>query len=186
MERLGRQLSGLLRFWPLVLLASLAVAIYSAGPIDDLKIMQAQDDLGSIETALAVYRAKHGRLPSQTEGLGALTGPGEPLEHLGKDPWLNAYVYRHAPGTDTYFIYSPGLNHIDEGGSGDDVIVGEKSYRCADYGINCPPSPRRMTSLGALALAVLSLCVGLVRMGMSMARDYRRPREPAEPGHVED
>ena len=170
----------LFRFWPLVLLASLAVAIIRSGPIVDLEITKTQFDLRSIDTALTIYKAKHGHLPSEGEGLGVLTGPGEPLAHVAGDPWLNAYQYRHASGTDTYLIYSLGRNHIDEGGAGDDIIIGDKYYQCVDYGLNCPPAPGKIASTIALAVAALSACVGAIRIGTAVARRVRRPNQRLE------
>ena len=171
----------LFRFWPFVLLASLAVATFSAGPIVDPGITKAQFDLRSIDTALTIYKAKHGQFPSESEGLGALTGPGEPLAHVASDPWFNAYQYKHASGTDRYFVYSLGRNHIDEGGAGDDIIVGDKYYHCVDYGLNCPPPPATtMARLIALLAAILSACVGAVRIGTAVATRLRRPNQRLE------
>jgi hypothetical protein len=158
------------------MLVSIVVATYLLGPIVDLKITKAQQDLETLQIALAIYRSKHGHLPSEADGLEALTGLDEPVANLPKDPWLNSYVYRHLPGTDAYRIYSPGLNHLDEGGSGDDIILGEKSYLCADYGVNCPPSIRRIGGATALMIAALSLCVGLWRIGMATRRSMRKER----------
>lgn len=166
-----------LAFWPLGLVPLLVAAVLEVlfGRIVDLKITKAQQDLGSIETALGMYKAKHGDFPSEADGLAALTGPGGPLFRLSKDPWGNDYLYRRVAGVHSYLLYSPGVNHLDEGGLGDDVILGPKKYRCSDYGVNCPRTAGQLGALIALLLASISLVVGAVRMGLKLSRLVRRP-----------
>ena len=133
------------------------------GTIQDLKVTKAEADLDALETALHMYKSKHGGFPLETEGLAALTGDGEPLLRVSKDPWGNSYLYHQVAGTDSYALYSPGLDDRDNGGEGDDVILGPKQYRCVDYGVNCPPTAGQISAWTALVLAVFCLGVGLTR-----------------------
>jgi general secretion pathway protein G len=156
---------GILASWPLGLLPLIVAVVLSArfGSIVDLQITEALQDLGELESALGLYKARHGDFPSETSGLAALTGQGGPLVYVPKDPWGNAYLYRHAAGTSSYLVYSAGLNHSDDGGLDDDVIPGPKTYPCADYGVNCPPPALGAFAWIALGLGVLSLGVGIAR-----------------------
>jgi type II secretory pathway pseudopilin PulG len=166
----------LLAFWPLGLLLFLGLAILIPlfTPIVDLKITQAQFDLNAIDTALHIYRTQHGDFPSEAEGLSTLAGNGGPLARLPVDPWGNAYRYRRAVGSSSYLIYSPGLDHRDDVGLGDDVILGPKAYRCADYGVNCPPDPTHVLAWSAVALAGLSMAAGVARGAIYLAHALRR------------
>jgi hypothetical protein len=96
-------------------------------------------------SALEQYRSEKGSLPLEEQGLGPLIG--EYIRELPVDPWGNNYVYR--VNGSKFSVYSVGLDKIDEGGGGDDVIVGPKKYRCEDYGVNClrPCETVQMTSI---------------------------------------
>jgi general secretion pathway protein G len=168
----------LLDFWPLgvVPLLVAVVLVMRFANIVDLKITKAQADLSTLESALSIYKSKHGDFPSKPEGLVGLTGNGEPLLYLPKDPWGNSYLYDHVAGTDSYVLYSAGVDHRDEGGQGDDVILGPKHYRCADYGVNCPPTAGQVGAWIALVLALFSLIVGLVRGTFVLSRTVSRFR----------
>ena len=159
-------------FWPLgfvpFVVTVLLVARFSF--IVDLKITKAQTDLDSIGTALGIYRAKHGDFPNEADGLAELTRDNGPLYRVSRDPWGNSYLYRHKAGTDSYLLYSPGVNHRDDGGSGDDVILGPKTYCCSDYGVNCPPTASQIGAWIAVALAVFSLVVGITRLFLAAMR----------------
>jgi type II secretion system protein G len=153
-------------FWPLGFVPFVVALVLVArfGSIVDLKITKAQADLGSIDTALDIYKSKHGDFPNEADGLAELTRDNWPLYRVSQDPWGNSYLYRHTAGTDSYLLYSPGVDHRDGGGSGDDVILGSKTYRCSDYGVNCPPTASQVGAWIALALAVFSLVVGITRL----------------------
>jgi general secretion pathway protein G len=157
-------------FWPvgLVPLFVVIIALARFGSIVDLKITKAQTDLDAIDTALNMYKSKHGDFPSEPEGLVALTGDGEPLQRVSKDPWGNSYLYHHVVGSDSYRLYSAGVDHRDDDGQGDDVILGPKQYRCIDYGVNCPPTPGQIAAWAALILAAFSLAVGLIRLAAAV------------------
>jgi type II secretion system protein G len=147
-------------WWVIFILSLvLAFAFVAVRPIVDLKITKAQDDLSSLQTALETYRTQRGALPSEQESLGALVGPV--LARVPTDPWGNPYVYRRTGWSDTYRVYSRGLDGRDDGGGGDDVTTTAKTYRCADYGVNCPPTVRDLTVYASLFLAAGSLLVGL-------------------------
>jgi hypothetical protein len=166
----------LLTFWPIGILPLAVAAALAAifGSSVDLKITQAQQDLSVLDTALHIYKSRHGDFPSEADGLATLTGDGGPLQYPAKDPWGNSYVYRHRVGTDSYFVYSLGLDHRDDRGAGDDVVLSSKSYRCTDYGVNCPPTVGQVGAWAVLALAVASLVVGVVRTGAALSH----PRRP--------
>lgn len=145
------------------------------GSIVDLNITKALTDLNTLDTALHTYKSRHGDFPGEPDWLVALTGTGEPLAHIAKDPWGNSYMYRHAAGTNSYLVYSPGLDHRDDGGLGDDVILGPKKYRCADYGVNCAPETAHVFRGIVFALAGLSLAVGVIRRSAALCRLVRLP-----------
>lgn len=155
-----------LAFWPLSLLPLFAMVVLNArvGSIIDLKITQAQQDLTALDLALHAYKSKHGDFPSEAEGLAALRGADGPLLQIPKDPWGNSYLYRRRADTTYYLVYSRGLDRTDNGGSGDDVILGPKKYRCDDYGVNCAPTGLQTVAWIAFALAGLSLAAGITKV----------------------
>ena len=167
-----------LAFWPFGFVPFVVTLVLIArfGSIVDLKITKAQADLESIGTALEFYKSKHGDLPNEADGLAELTRDDWPLDHISQDPWGNSYLYRHTTGTDSYLLYSPGVDHRDDGGSGDDVILGSKTYRCSDYGVNCPPTAGQVGAWISLALAVLSVVVGITRLFLALKHPDRRVR----------
>jgi hypothetical protein len=138
------------------------------GPIVDLKITQAQQDLVSFQMALDLYKAQRGTFPSEQEGLGALVGVS--LERVIADPWGNRYVYHRIDRGGGYRLYSRGRYGRNDGGGGDDVITTPKTYRCADYGVNCPPTPRDLVVWSLTFVAAVSLIVGLVQVGVALWR----------------
>lgn len=97
------------------------------GRADDARITAAQSDLGSISTALNLYRLDNLHYPSTDQGLEALvTKPGgQPeavnwnpegyLKKIPKDPWGKEYVYI-SPGTHGHYdLYSMGDDGRDGG-----------------------------------------------------------------------
>jgi general secretion pathway protein G len=147
---------------------SMVATLYSLGPIVDLKITQAQQDLNALGTALDIYKVRRGVLPSEQEGLGALVGVS--LAHVTADPWGSPYVYRRTDRPEGYRIYSRGRDERDDDGGGDDITTTPKKYRCADYGVNCPPTPRDLVVWSSTLLAASSLLVGLVQVGSVLWR----------------
>jgi hypothetical protein len=176
-SRLGRPVRRILAFWPLGLLPAVATVVLTTGvgSIVDLNITKALADLKALDTALHTYKSRHGDFPVEGDGLAALTDARGPLAHIAKDPWGNPYMYRHASGTNSYLVYSPGVDHRDDGGLGDDVILGPKKYRCADYGVNCAPEAARVFRGIVFALAGLSLAVGVIRRAAALSRSVRLP-----------
>jgi hypothetical protein len=156
-----------LSLWRITLPLSLVTMIFAAAPIVDLRITQAHQDLGTLQFAIDNYKAKHGRLPTESDGLTAVIGPSF---HQPIDPWGQPYVYRRADGTDSYLIYSRGLDGVDDRGLGDDVMTGAKTYKCADYGVNCFPAPRDIVMWLGLLVFAASLVVGIVRIAATLRR----------------
>lgn len=167
----------ILAFWPLGLLPAVATLVLTTGvgSIVDLNITKALADLNALDTALHTYKSRHGDFPRERDWFAVLTDTGEPLAHIARDPWGNSYMYRHAAGTNSYLVYSPGLDHRDDGGLGDDVILAPKKYRCADYGVNCALETARVFRGIVFALAGLSLAVGIIRRSAALCRLARLP-----------
>jgi len=154
----------ILAFWPLGLVPLVVAVVLTASVSSrvDLEITAALQDLSELDSALGAYKVRHGHLPSEADGLAALTGSkGGPLVYIPRDPWGNSYIYHHKAGTNSYLLYSAGLNHRDDAGLCDDVILAPKTYLCADYGLNCPPRQFQVLTWIAAGLAVLSLAVGI-------------------------
>lgn len=97
------------------------------------KVEAARAQIKTFQTALQMYRAAHGQLPTQAQGLEALcqapTDPPVPENYpeegylerrtLPQDPWGHAYVYL-IPGrnNEAFEIISYGSDG-EEGGTGD-------------------------------------------------------------------
>jgi Type II secretion system (T2SS), protein G len=154
--------------WWVTFALSIVATLYAMGPIVDLKITQAQQDLNALGTALDIYKVRRGVLPSEQEGLGALVGVS--LEHVAADPWGSPYVYRRTDRPEGYRVYSRGRDERDDNGGGDDITTTPKKYRCADYGVNYPPTPRDLVVWSSTFLAAASLLVGLVQVGSVLWR----------------
>ena len=108
-----------------------------------------------LTSAVEEYRKEKGVLPSQEQGLRSLVGIS--IREVPTDPWGGQYIYRvNGP---TFTIYSAGFNGIDEGGGGDDVILGKKAYSCETYGVNCvrPCETIQFVSLAMIPLTFLVL-----------------------------
>lgn len=82
----------------------------------------ARMDIAKICEALDTYYTMYDRYPTSDQGLTALTEPSEQfpdglIKKFPRDPWGNAYVYRH-PGQDApYEVLSLGADQR-EGGDG--------------------------------------------------------------------
>jgi general secretion pathway protein G len=153
----------ILSMWWVTLALSVAtmLAVSVSQPIVDLKITKAQQDLLTLQAVLDDYKTKRGALPGEQDGLAALVGVS--LGRAPVDPWGSPYVYRRTGQDEVYRVYSRGLDGRDDGGAEDDVTTVAKTYRCADYGVNCPPTVLGLLMWSALSLAGASLIVGLVR-----------------------
>jgi general secretion pathway protein G len=158
------------RFWWLVLAVSVVgvIAIASRGELDGPSsvIPRAKTEIRVIETALELYKTASGRYPTNEEGLSALVG-GQ-LARLPQDPWGTSYAYT-LDQSGRPSAYSIGANHRDEAGLGDDVVLGDKSYRCEDYEFVCLRA-EDIVARFALGAAVVSLLVGVIRGAMYIWR----------------
>jgi hypothetical protein len=122
-------------------------------------VMKTKQDILTIETALHIFKTRHGNYPTQECGLSSLDG--SILKRLPADRWGSGYTY-NLDSNGKPVVYSSGANRRDEAGLGDDIIAGDKAYRCEDYEAYC----LRTTDVAAriaLGLAAVSLLVGIVR-----------------------
>lgn len=83
----------------IALLASL-VSINVQGYLDSARQRKAMADLAILHNQVKAYYADHGRYPTTSEGLEALTP--KYVELLSKDPWGRAYEYEQ-PGRERPF-----------------------------------------------------------------------------------
>ncbi|MDP5240921.1 type II secretion system major pseudopilin GspG [Uliginosibacterium sp. 31-16] len=100
---------------------------------NEARVVAAKQDIGSIVSALKLYKLDNGRYPTQAQGLQALiTKPGELapnwksggyLERLPKDPWGNDYLYLIPGLHGDMDVMSYGADS-QSGGEGFDADVG--------------------------------------------------------------
>jgi hypothetical protein len=153
--------------WSIVFLVSAGVTLMipSTPPdIVDAEITRAAEDVRSLNTAVQLFHRRQGDYAPLGAGFSALVGTE--LVTVPIDPWGNSYAYRTGENTAAPLIYSIGVDGRDDVGAGDDVIGGEKRYRCEDYG-GCAGA-KEFVAIGALALAVVSLLVGVARGVLSL------------------
>lgn len=129
-----------------------------------MQVHRAFADIDAVRTALTHFHATHQRYPTTTEGLSALTPRF--LRRLAQDPWGNAYVYR-AVKSESYALYSVGIDGQDEGGLGNDVTTRGKKYANPAYCVYGAVSPRRILACAILSLLMASMLAGLAR-GVAM------------------
>ena len=87
------------------------------------------------------------------------------LRELLNDRWDSPYIY-NTISKNEFSIHSAGPNRVDEKGKGDDVIEGEKEYRCEDFdACNSLPDYVFMVSLPLALLSFLGF-VGLSVRGI--------------------
>lgn len=108
------------------------VALNLAGTTDEAKIQSTRAELNTLSTALTLFQAQQGFLPTQNQGLNALVQAPtrEPLaprypqggylqsREVPQDAWENPYIYL-TPGREgqPYELISYGADGI-EGGTG--------------------------------------------------------------------
>jgi len=153
----------ILRAWWGVLLLSLLAIIgipLFGGELDrNYAVEKTKQDIHGIEFALERFKARTGKYPTHESGLATLVGTE--LQRLSVDFWGSQYSY--VPDrAGKPFVYSNGANRQDEAGLGDDIVSGQKTYRCEDYPAYCL-RPTDVAAWSALGLAVASLLVGVVR-----------------------
>jgi general secretion pathway protein G len=112
------------------ILATMVVPKVMSKP-EQARRTKAKVDIGSIQTALNLFKADTGRFPTTAEGLQALvTNPGIKgyasdgyLERVPNDPWGNKYIYI-SPGVHgkDYDLKSCGKDGED-GGSEDNADI---------------------------------------------------------------
>ena len=115
-------------------LAALIVPNVISRP-DEARVTVARSDIGSIMSALKLYRLDNQRYPSAEQGLAALVAkpeqppvppnwkPGGYLEKLPKDPWGRAYVYLNPGVRGEVEVMSFGADG-QPGGTGTDADIG--------------------------------------------------------------
>ncbi len=107
--------------------------------VDEARVTKVRADLQAIETALAMYRLDTARLPSTSQGLGALVQkPEDPtlrnwrsggyMARVSADPWGNPYRYRQ-PGTrgSEFDVYSLGPDGLEGSPETDQDNIGNWS-----------------------------------------------------------
>lgn len=122
-------------------------------------VEKTKQDILALEADLEQFKNRTGKYPTQEDGLATLVGTE--LLRLPLDPWGSRYSYS-LDRTEKPFVYSNGANRRDEAGRADDIVSGEKAYRCEDYHAYCL-RPTDIGARAALGLAIASLLVGLVR-----------------------
>lgn len=109
-----------------VILGLLGTLVANAvgGRPDQARDVKVKNDIGSLESALKLYKLDNFTFPTQAQGLAALTSNpsgssnwrGPYIERLAEDPWGNAYQYRN-PSTKgrSIDIYSYGADGVEGG-----------------------------------------------------------------------
>lgn len=105
------------------------------GRSDDARVTAARSDIGSLMTALKLYKLDNTRYPTSEQGLQALitkptTGPeargwksGGYLDRLPNDPWGNPYQYLSPGLKGEIDVFSLGADG-QPGGAGNDADIG--------------------------------------------------------------
>lgn len=104
--------------------------------IPESRVLEARVDLRTLNMSLARFSTKHGRPPTEAEGLAALRS-ARLLDGIPKDPWLRSYAYSTVTELLGYKVYSLGSNGVDDHGAGDDITSSHKIYSCSDYRQYC-------------------------------------------------
>ncbi len=118
----------------LALLATFVVPQIMDRP-EQARVVKAQQDIRSLESALKMYKLDNFAYPSTDQGLEALVkkpdgnpkprnyNPKGYLESLPQDPWGNAYLYLNPGEHGEIDIYSLGADGA-AGGTGYDADIG--------------------------------------------------------------
>jgi len=118
----------------LALLATFVVPQIMDRP-EQARVVKAQQDIRSLESALKMYKLDNFAYPSTDQGLEALTkkpdgnpkprnyNPKGYLESLPQDPWGNDYLYLNPGEHGEIDIYSLGADGA-AGGTGYDADIG--------------------------------------------------------------
>lgn len=122
---------------------------------------------------LLVFLAKEDKhFPTESEGLSGI------FQHPFIDHWGRPYIYKVLDlKAQKFVIYSAGPDGIDNGGGGDDVIGGEKQYKCELYG-----ACKTVVDYANYALSIatlLTLLTGIILAGYSVFKWITRRRARA-------
>jgi hypothetical protein len=115
-------------------------------------------DIQFIAKIIAMSASENRRLPATLEELTVegKNGSGKYLRSLPQDPWRHPYVYKVLDADARRFVvYSAGPDGIDNGGGGDDIVGGAKSYACELYGSCLTAKDYANRALGILSALVL-------------------------------
>ena len=152
-------------------IASLVAAeIYSPSRIVCLNLDVAKMDLANMRLAIDLYMTDNGVLPADLAELVRARF----FDRLPSDPWRSPYIYRRDASTPGYALYSAGADRMDQNGAGDDIIVGEKTYSCEVYGVNCAVPVAEWVKCVSLSAAAASLLGLIVLTSVAVWRRYRR------------
>ena len=120
--------------------------------------------------AVSSYAQEHQHAPNDTEGLKLLTektangSAPSYLKEVPMDSWGHPLIYKLLDiKTQKFMIYSAGPDGIDNGGAGDDVIAGRKSYQCELYG-SCPTAMNYVNQ----AFVIATLLTLLASIGVAI------------------
>lgn len=133
---------GLTKFQLLAAIVVIAVIAIVAAPrlmtavnhAHNPDIVSAEQDLASIQKALADYKQDNGVYPSNEQGLLALViKPGRApvpkewktggyIDRLPRDPWGHSYQYRLSAEGDSFDVFSFGAHGPDEGDDNPGVV----------------------------------------------------------------
>ena len=111
------------------------VAFNVFGALDQAQGQAARTDVQTLSSALGQYRVDMGQLPTQQQGLEALTAPpsglrrperyrpGGYINRLPEDPWGRPYQYAFPGEFGEFDVYSLGRDGVP-GGDGPDADIG--------------------------------------------------------------
>ena len=99
------------------------VTVSVAGRGNQARVLRAQSDLATYQRGLDAYALEHqDEYPSNLDTLAKENENGTSyITQIKKDPWGNAYVYRHPVRKNKYDLYSRGADKQD--GTDDDISV---------------------------------------------------------------
>ncbi len=132
-----------------------ALALTTSSPCE-----RTQVNMLALETAITLFRADLGRLPTRDEGLSVLH-----VRPSSEGPWSGPYLnntltdywgaeYGFLTDGNEYLIYSFGKDGVDDSGQGDD-ITSKGGFNRALYLEECTDWPRRRQNLRMQGLAGL-------------------------------
>jgi type II secretion system protein G len=103
---------------------------------------KSKSDIRYLKNAVNEYWKDHKQFPGAVEELVGLVNNAKKnvdfnhksyLNRLPRDKWGNNYVYKIIEDGKKFEIYSAGPDAVDNNGMGDDVVIGDKQYKCEFY-----------------------------------------------------